>query len=75
MRLTEELRQELVTERNISIELRKELNRRSQEAETARTKASREYLAQGDLSDTKSISSSPSRRESAAVREELAGLK
>lgn len=75
MRLNEELRQELVTERNISIELRKELNRQSKEAESARRQASREFLALEGVSDTSSLSSSPSRRESAAVREELAGLK
>lgn len=75
IRLNEELRQELFTERNISIELRKELNLRSQEAESARKKASREFLAQDDLPETKPVSPSSSRRESAAVREELAGLK
>lgn len=75
MRLNEELRQELVAERNISIELRKDLNLRSTEAESARRKVSRELLVQDDLQDTKPSPSSPSRRESAAVREELAGLK
>lgn len=75
MRLNEELRQELVAERNISIELRKDLDRRSKEAESALRKVSREFLAQDGLPETKPSPSSPSRRESAAMREELAGLK
>ena len=75
IRLNEELRQELDIERNISIELRKDLNQLSKEVEPTLRKVSREFLTQDGLPDTKPSPSSPSRRESAAVREELAGLK